>query len=377
MTTVVSATIEPTDRSMPPATITIVMPSAAMQTIAVCRAISSRLPGAKKLRARRGRRRSIGHQHEAEHGTAGARQRPRQSCRALGPRCREHHPSARSDSAAGRARLQPAAAHDRDAIAEAEQLGQVAADQTGPRSAVASIGLRRRRPARRSSAVDLRLAADVDAARRLVEQQDVDVVMQQPRERDLLLVAAGELADRLRGPRALDPQPLDPRGAPTRCCRAARQRAGRSRSSRVSVRLSAMLRPSARPSLLRSSLSMPTPCAPAIACRRGAAAVDADADRGRCLTGSRPKSARSSSRAPGADQPGDAEDLAAVQREASAAPGSERRRPRAIGLARSARGVRGNSSSDAAADHQSRRSRRWSTSRRRAAAGDCGRRAAR
>ena len=47
MTTVLSAMIEPTDRSMPPATITTVMPSAAMQTIAVCRAISSRLAGAK------------------------------------------------------------------------------------------------------------------------------------------------------------------------------------------------------------------------------------------------------------------------------------------------------------------------------------------
>ena len=43
MTTVVNATIDPTDRSIPPATITIVMPSAAVQTMAVCLAISSRL----------------------------------------------------------------------------------------------------------------------------------------------------------------------------------------------------------------------------------------------------------------------------------------------------------------------------------------------
>ncbi len=43
MTTVVSATIEPTDKSIPPATITMVIPSAAVQTIAVCLAMSSRL----------------------------------------------------------------------------------------------------------------------------------------------------------------------------------------------------------------------------------------------------------------------------------------------------------------------------------------------
>ena len=48
MTTVVSATTEPTDRSMPPDTMTIVMPSAAVQTIAVCRAMSSRLAPLKK-----------------------------------------------------------------------------------------------------------------------------------------------------------------------------------------------------------------------------------------------------------------------------------------------------------------------------------------
>ncbi len=42
-----SATIEPTDRSIPPATITIVMPSAATQTMAVWRAISSRFAAAK------------------------------------------------------------------------------------------------------------------------------------------------------------------------------------------------------------------------------------------------------------------------------------------------------------------------------------------
>ena len=59
------------------------------------------------------------------------------------------------------------------------------------------------RPARRllrDDLVDLRLAADVDAARRLVEQQDVGVLMQQPADRHLLLIPARERAHRL--PRA-------------------------------------------------------------------------------------------------------------------------------------------------------------------------------
>jgi hypothetical protein len=43
VTTVLKATTDPTDRSIPPATITIVMPSEAVQTIAVWRAMSSRL----------------------------------------------------------------------------------------------------------------------------------------------------------------------------------------------------------------------------------------------------------------------------------------------------------------------------------------------
>ena len=47
VTTVLSAMTDPTDKSIPPATITIVMPSAATHTIAVWRAMSSRLAGLK------------------------------------------------------------------------------------------------------------------------------------------------------------------------------------------------------------------------------------------------------------------------------------------------------------------------------------------
>ena len=47
--------------------------------------------------------------------------------------------------------------------------------------------------------LDLRLGADVDAARRLVEDQQLRVGAQPAREQHLLLVAAGELADLLLG----------------------------------------------------------------------------------------------------------------------------------------------------------------------------------
>ena len=94
----------------------------------------------------------------------------------------------------GRARgAEPAAAHDRDAVADAEQLGQVARHQRTAFAALAGDELVDER-------VDLRLAADVDAAGRLVEEEHVDVVVQEARERDLLLVAAGELADGWSGP---------------------------------------------------------------------------------------------------------------------------------------------------------------------------------
>ena len=50
--------------------------------------------------------------------------------------------------------------------------------------------------------VDLALGADVDAARRLVEDQDVGVAREPLGDDDLLLVAAGEVAGLLARPRA-------------------------------------------------------------------------------------------------------------------------------------------------------------------------------
>ena len=76
ITTVVSEMTEPTERSMPPATITAVMPIAAMQTIAVWRAISSRLPGSMNCDAGE-RGEDQRHQHEAEQRAGAVEQRPR------------------------------------------------------------------------------------------------------------------------------------------------------------------------------------------------------------------------------------------------------------------------------------------------------------
>ena len=81
------------------------------------------------------------------------------------------------------------------------------------------------RPAAASSpmmVVELGLDADVDAARRLVEDQDARVGQQPAREDGLLLVAARELADRLaqrgepdaqlRRPHSDGERPLERRG---------------------------------------------------------------------------------------------------------------------------------------------------------------------
>ena len=166
VTTVLSAMIEPTDRSMPPDTITIVIPSAATQTMAVWRAISSRLARREELRADQ-------HAEERARRARGRRSTPRSSSE---PPRRHDAPCAPDasissacsvQSAAGRGVAEPAARHHRDPIADAEQLRQIAADEQHGLAA----------PGRPCSAddqlvdqrVDLRLAPDVDAARRLVE----------------------------------------------------------------------------------------------------------------------------------------------------------------------------------------------------------------
>ena len=56
---------------------------------------------------------------------------------------------------------------------------------------------------------DLGLGADIDAARRLVDDQQARVHAQPARQQHLLLVAAGKLADRLFGRGAFDAERLD------------------------------------------------------------------------------------------------------------------------------------------------------------------------
>ena len=145
-------------------------------------------------------------------------------------------------------RRQPAAAHHREPVAEAEQLRQVGADHQH-RLAAASA-------ASAMAVVDLRLAADVDAARRLVEQQDVGVLVQQPPERDLLLVAARQRPHGLvRARRALIAEVADPAPRGAALLRQVQPAAPASTPrSRVSVMLSATDIGSASPSPLRSSL---------------------------------------------------------------------------------------------------------------------------
>ena len=69
--------------------------------------------------------------------------------------------------------------------------------------------------------VDLDLGADVDAARRLVDDQDFRPQREPARQHDLLLIAAGEVADRLVGARHAD------RAAACEIRRPARSRAAR------------------------------------------------------------------------------------------------------------------------------------------------------
>ena len=95
----------------------------------------------------------------------------------------------------GARRIEASLAHDGDAVADAEQLRQIAAHHEH-RFAVAGEFV--------DELIDLRLGTDVDTARRLIEQQDVDAMIQEPGERDFLLVATGKIADALAMPGVAD-----------------------------------------------------------------------------------------------------------------------------------------------------------------------------
>ena len=162
--------------------------------------------------------------------------------------------------------------------------------------------------------LDLGLGADVDAARRLVEDQQPRCGGQPAREQHLLLVAAGEVADERVGVGRPDVERLDvalrqlvlprlrdragaSRGRPAaraRCCRA---RSGRRRCPR------------------RGGSPRRTRCGCASACRgRAQRRRLAARSSARPLSArSTPPSRRASSVRPGAEQAGEADDLARVR----------------------------------------------------------------
>ena len=163
--------------------------------------------------------------------------------------------------------------------------------------------------------VDLGLGADVDAARRLVEDQDRAARRQPLRQHDLLLVAAGER--RRRRVEAAAPSASAARSTAAPPSRSTGRLMNPSRASRGridSVAFSSTFIDSTSPCRLRSSGTRPMPAAIA----RGAPsmtqrlAADEDAaGRVRIEAEDRLRHFR----AAGADQPGEAEDLAGAHRE--------------------------------------------------------------
>jgi hypothetical protein len=77
---------------------------------------------------------------------------------------------------------------DDDAVADAEELGKIGADEEDGLSLPGELA---------DELIDLDLAHDIDAARRLVEQEDFGPLMEETGQRDLLLVAARKAEDEL------------------------------------------------------------------------------------------------------------------------------------------------------------------------------------
>ena len=95
--------------------------------------------------------------------------------------------------------LAPVAQH-RDPVADRDQFVELGRRHQQRQALLAQLADQRH---------DLRVRADVDAARRLVENEDARVGDQRARQHDLLLVAARQLADRLVGVGRGDRQRLD------------------------------------------------------------------------------------------------------------------------------------------------------------------------
>src|SRR3954466_13367609 len=89
-------------------------------------------------------------------------------------------------------------AHHDDAVADADDLGQVGRDDENRGARLREIV---------DDRIDLGLGADVDAARRLVKDQDLRADREQPRQQHFLLVAAGEPAGGNTDIRSTDAEP--------------------------------------------------------------------------------------------------------------------------------------------------------------------------
>ena len=113
----------------------------------------------------------------------------------------------------------PALAHDQHAVAHRQHLGQVGRDHDDADPLGGELV---------DHCVDLRLGADVDAARRLIEDQHRRVGVEPFAQHHLLLVAAGKLGhghvDRRRADRQALPERSPPSPAPSRCAPGRKQR---------------------------------------------------------------------------------------------------------------------------------------------------------
>ena len=98
-------------------------------------------------------------------------------------------------------RQQMPPAHHGDSVADADQFGHVAGDHE---DRLAARGQFLDQP------IDECLAANVDPSRGLIQQKHVHPMVKQACQRDLLLVAAGEVEDALTGAEAADVECLYP-----------------------------------------------------------------------------------------------------------------------------------------------------------------------
>ena len=200
----------------------------------------------------------------------------------------------------------PALRHDHDAVRQREHLRQVGGHHQERHAARGEIA---------QDAVDVRLGADVDAARRLIDDEDARVARQPLGEQHLLLVAARQIAHLALDVRRGDAQLVDIALADLRASRPSTAGPSACRRGRLAATtLAVIVKSMNRPLSLRSSGSIEMPAAMESdgTVRPQLAAVDQHAAR---LDGPRAEDRLADLRAPGAEQAREADDLAVAQRE--------------------------------------------------------------